>query len=206
MEKSAVVFLADGFEEIEALSPVDYLRRAGINVFTVAVPSKTMNDKYIVTSSHKVPVIADLSFDKFEEEFSNDLPDLIFCPGGMPGSSNLSDCSKLINFIKKCFLENKIISAICAAPAVVLAKTGCLKGKKWTCYPGMENNIASFCDLPIDEILKDSKHFDNKPFITDGNIVTGRGPGAAEEFAMELVRLMTDSKTATEISKGSCQR
>ena len=100
--KSAVVFLADGFEEVEALTPVDYLRRAGVEVFTVAVPSTTMNDPYIVMGSHKIPVIADMNFDEFKQEFETELPDLVFAPGGMNGSKNLAANEEVLSFIKKC--------------------------------------------------------------------------------------------------------
>ena len=131
--KTAVVFLADGFEEVEALTPVDYLRRSKeVEVITVAVPSVTMNDKYIVISSHNIPVIADMCFDEFKEQLSGEAADLVFCPGGMPGSTNLAASHDVIEYIKKCFSAGQYVSAICAAPAVVLAKTGVLKGKKWT--------------------------------------------------------------------------
>lgn len=197
--KNALVFLADGFEEIEALTPVDYLRRAGVEVFTVAVPSKTMNDPYIVISSHDVPVIADLKFEEFQEDFKEDLPDLIFIPGGMPGSSNCARNEELLNFIKKCFENQKQVSSLCAAPALVLSKTGILKGKNWTCYPGMEENVEP-------EDVEDSTHFENVPFVTDGNLTTGRGPGAAEEFAMELVKILCGQEVADKIKTTSCQR
>ncbi len=127
--KSAVVFLADGFEEVEALTPVDYLRRAGVEVFTVAVPSSTMNDPYIVMGSHKIPVIVDMNFDEFKQEFETELPDLVFAPGGMNGSKNLAANEEVLSFIKKCSEGSKQVAAICAAPALVLSKTGILKDK-----------------------------------------------------------------------------
>ena len=207
--KTAVVFLADGFEEVEALTPVDYLRRTHeIELFTVAVPSPTMNDKYIVTGSHNVPVIADMSFDEFKDEFETELPDLIFCPGGGPGSTNLAACAELSDFIKKCNEAGKYISAICAAPAAVLAKTGVLKGKEWTCYPASKNNLEQFCagTAPVSEVLSGSKYRDDAPFVTDINIVTSRGAGTAEQFAMELVRLLFGSEKAKSIHDATIQR
>lgn len=197
--KNAVIFLADGFEEIEALTVVDYLRRAQIEAFTVAVPSKTMNDPYIVTSAHDIPVIADLKFEEFQEDFKDDLPDLVYVPGGMPGSSNCAANNELLDFVKACFDSKKHVAAICAAPAVVLSKTGILKGKNWTCYPGMEENVEP-------EDVEDSTHFENVPFVTDENLTTGRGPGAAEEFAMELVRILCGEEISAKIKTASCQR
>lgn len=175
--KKAVVFLANGFEEIEALSPVDYLRRAGVEVTTVAVATSSRT----VESSHKVSVIADITLDAYLSSGS-DLPDVVVAPGGMPGALNLSNTSAVISFINQCFDAGKIVSAICASPALVLSKTKALKGKKWTCYTNMENDG--------DAEKYASNHIADKPFVTDGNVVTARGAGASEEFAMELVRLL----------------
>lgn len=207
--KQALVFLADGFEEIEALTPVDYLRRSHqVEVTTVAVPSPTMNDPYIVLGSHKIPVIADMNFDEFKANFLEELPDLIFFPGGMTGSANLAANKDLAAYIKKCFAAGKIVSAICAAPAVVLAKTGILKGRRWTCYPEMEKNVEQYCagEISASEALENSVHCSENPFETDGNVVTSRGAGTAEQFAMELVRLLTDAETARKLRAGTVQR
>lgn len=209
--KNALVFFADGFEEIEALTPVDYLRRSHqVEVTTVAVPSPTMNDPYIVIGSHNIPVIADMNFDEFKTNFTadSDLPDLVFFPGGMTGSANLAANAALTEYIKKCSAAGKFVSAICAAPAVVLAKTGVLKGKKWTCYPEMEKNVEQYCakEASVSDVMEGSVHCSDKPFVTDGNVITSRGAGAAEQFAMELVRLLTDSETAEKIRVGTVQR
>ncbi len=209
--KNALVFLADGFEEIEALTPVDYLRRSHqVEVTTVAVPSSTMNDPYIVIGSHKIPVIADMNFDEFKANFATDadLPDLIFFPGGMTGSANLAANKEITAYIKKCSAAGKFVSAICAAPAVVLAKSGVLKGRKWTCYPDMEKNVEQYCagEASVSDVMEGSVHCSEKPFVTDGNIITSRGAGTAEQFAMELVRLLTDSETAEKIHSGTVQR
>ncbi len=207
--KQALVFLADGFEEIEALTPVDYLRRSHqVEVTTVAVPSPTMNDPYIVMGSHKIPVIADMNFEEFKANFLDELPDLIFFPGGMNGSANLAANNELAAYIKKCFAAGKIVSAICAAPAVVLAKTGILKGRRWTCYPDMEKNVEQYCagGISAAEALEGSVHCSENPFETDGNVVTSRGAGTAEQFAMELVHLLTDKETAAKLRAGTVQR
>lgn len=195
----AIVFLADGFEEIEALTVVDYLRRAQVSVFTVAVPCKTMKDGNTVTAAHSVTVTADMTFNDFERDYASRLPDLVYIPGGMPGALNIAECGKAISFIKKCFDAGKYVSAICAAPAVVLSPTGILNGRRWTCYPGMQNQYAG-ATLPF------STYTENVPFVTDGTVITGRGPGCAEQFAMELVRLLCGEETASQIKKASIQR
>ena len=194
--KTAAIFFADGFEEVEAITPLDYLRRAGVEVFTVAIPSETMNDKYIVTSSHKVPMIMDLTFEEYLDSCKDGLPDLLFCPGGSRGADNLAACKELLAHLEKAWDDGKFVSAICASPAVVLGKTKVLDGKKWTCYPQMQDNakaeyLNAYCD---------------KVFVTDGNLITSRGAGAAEEFAMELVRLLAGPESAEKIRKGTLQR
>ncbi len=215
-EKCAVVFLADGFEEVEALTPVDYLRRThSVQVVTVAVPSETMNDPYIVTGSHGIPVIADMSFDEFKQNFMQEKPDLIFFPGGMNGSKNLAANKELYDFTIECNEQGKIISAICAAPAIVLAKTGVLKGKNWTCYPEMEKSVEQFCSaftdsngnkINAEEVLKGSTHKKDVPFVLDKNVVTGRGAGTAEQFAMGLVRLLAGEELFLKVKKDTLQR
>lgn len=194
--KTAAVFFADGFEEIEALSPVDYLRRAGVNVITVAVPSPTTKDKYVVTSSHKVPMIMDLTLDEYLAEYGKTLPDCAVLPGGSTGADNLAACTKLLEHLEACYAAGKLTAAICASPAVVFGKTNILKGKKWTCYPDMES-----CANPAY-----LTGYSNKVFITDGNLVTSRGPGASEQFAMELVKLLVNEETAKKIQIGTQQR
>lgn len=194
--KTIAVFLADGFEEIEGLSPVDYLRRAGLNVITVAVPSETMMEKNIVTASHKVTLFTDLTFDEYMAGYKNELPDAVVCPGGSVGADNLAACGELLEHLENCWKNGKLVAAICASPAVVLGKTSILKNKSWTCYPGME-------DCAKKEYLDG---YQNKVFITDGNLVTSRGPGASEQFAMELVRILAGDEVYNRIHTGSQQR
>ncbi len=194
--KSVAVFFADGFEEVEALTPVDYLRRAGVELYTVAIPSDTMNDKYIVTGSHKVPMIMDLTFEEYLESCKDGLPDLLFCPGGSRGADNLAACKKLLEHLEEAWDKGKYVSAICASPAVVLGKTKILEGKKWTCYPDMQGNAKN----------EYQGGYSDKVFVTDGNLITSRGAGAAEEFAMELVKLLAGQEVADKIHKGTLQR
>ena len=192
----AAVFFADGFEDIEALSPVDYMRRAGIEVITVGVKGRPFNDTMIVTSSHKVPMIMDTSLDAFLKDYADELPDCLVCPGGGLGAQNLSENAQLLDFLEKCNASGKLVAALCASPAVVLGKTNILKNKKWTCYPGMQDNAKP----------EYQGNYSDQVFITDGNLVTGRGPGASEQFAMELVRILAGQKTWEKIHTGSCQR
>lgn len=207
--KSVCVFLAPGFEEIEALTAVDYLRRAGQLVTTVSVPAAESDEKTsVVTGAHEIPVIADSVLEDFVSELGGTLPDAVYCPGGMPGASNLAASAEVLSLIKKCSENGKLVCAMCAAPAVVISKTGVLSGKKWTCYPGMNENLAEYCGdkKSADGLTAGSEHIENVPFVFDSNLLTGRGPGTAEEFAMKLVELLTDSSTARKIHDGSCQR
>lgn len=205
--KTALVFLADGFEEIEAVTVIDYLRRAQIEVFTVAVPSKTMQNEKFAIGSHNITIQADLTFREFQKKFSENLPDLLYIPGGIPGAPNNASCEDVIQFVKKMFENGKFVTALCASPAVVLSKTGVLKNKKWTCYPQMEKNLSEYCGTKenADLLTENSIHLES-PFVTDGNLVTGRGPGATEQFAMELVRLLCGQEIMEKIKKASVQR
>lgn len=204
----AVVFLADGFEEIEALTVVDYLRRAEADVAMVAVPVVTMKTPDMPTGAHGISVRADCGLEEYLRSSGSGLPDCIFIPGGMPGAANIGADERVLQFIVKCFNAGKLVSAICAAPAVVLAKTGILAGHKYTCYPGMEDGLSDYCGSPgrMMECMKGSTLVRGIPFITDGTIVTGRGPGCAEQFAMELVRILFGEKAAARIHDSSIQR
>ena len=194
--KTAAIFFADGFEEVEAITPLDYLRRAGVKVTTVLIPSPQTQQPDIAVSSHKLPIITDTTMEEYLAEADNNLPDCVICPGGSLGAQNLAASEELRKHLEKCYAEGKLVAAICASPAVVLGKTNILKCKKWTCYPDMQG-----------EANKDYlSGYSDKPFITDGQLVTSRGAGAAEEFAMELVRILTNEETAKKIHDGTLQR
>ena len=203
------VFLAQGFEEIEALTVVDYLRRAEQNVVLVSVPEDGCpSEKIIVTGSHGISLKADLLLKDYIKELDKGLPDAIYFPGGMPGAKNLSENQFLFNFTIKMARSGKIVAAICASPAVVLAQTGILANRRWTCYPGMENELDKWCGsaLKARELTENSTHIKDVPFVLDNNVLTGRGPGTAEEFAMKLVELTAGEQTAQKIREASCQR
>ena len=157
------VFLADGFEEIEALSVVDILRRCQIEVQTVSI---TENKQ--VTGSHGIPVLADITL----EQANTDTAQALILPGGLPGSDNLQSCKPLEDVLKKAAKEGRIVAAICAAPKV-LGAFGLLAGKKATCYPGFEKELLGATPL-------------TEKVVRDGNAITSRGAGTAADFAFAL--------------------
>lgn len=176
--KKVYLFLAYGFEEVEALTAVDLLRRAGVEVITVSVSSNNA-----VTGAHSIPVVADIKLD----ESSFDDADAIVLPGGLPGVDHLKECDKLINIIKGCFEKGKYICAICAAPTI-LGEMGILKGRKATSYPGCESALLG-ADISEDKVC------------VDGNIITSRGVGTAIDFACEIIRTLVNEQKASEIRK-----
>jgi 4-methyl-5(b-hydroxyethyl)-thiazole monophosphate biosynthesis len=171
------VFLADGFEEIEALTPMDVLRRAGLDVRTVGVGSKR------VTGSHRVEVIADIE----EKEMEFDSLQAVVLPGGLPGAVNLDRSRSVQKAVARCFEGGGYVAAICAAPSV-LGHMGLLKGKRATCSPGFEKELlgAEFCDESV---------------VADGKIITGNGPGAAMPFALKLAEVLSGEETARRLRK-----
>ena len=207
--KKVAVFLARGFEEIEAITIIDYLRRAEVDVTTVAIPEKgSIESTALVMGSHCISIVADMQLNVYLHSVGEDYPDAVFCPGGMPGAINIANCEPAVDLIKRMHNAGKIVAAICAAPVVVLAKTGILSGKSYTCYPGMEDDLANYCGSApkMDLAMKDSKLIRGVPFVFDRNVLTGRGPGTAEEYAMEFVRILTDETTRNRLAKGACQR
>lgn len=173
------VYLADGFEEIEALAPVDFLKRAGVEVVTVGVSSKE------VTGTHNIKVIADITAD--EVVLGDELQGIIL-PGGMPGAENLNNSPLVQMAIDYCAENNKIIGAICAAP-FILGRKGLLKGKNATCFPGFENELleASIVESGV---------------IIDGTIVTAKGAGIAWEFGAAICSIITGEEKALQILRG----
>ena len=190
-----LVLLAEGFEEIEALTPVDYLRRTGAEVTLAGI-----NGKKIV-GSHKITVEADCQIsDVNASEFY-----MVICPGGMPGSSNIAASAKAADVIRTINSKNGFIAAICAAPVVVLAPLGLLKGKKFTCYPGMENSIEQFAGQNWKELTAGATHSKDR-IVQDGKTITAGGPGVAEEFALKLVEVLFGKDKASELRKGIVAR
>lgn len=165
------LFLADGFEEIEALTPVDLLRRAGIDVITVGVSGKT------VAGSHGISVTADVCAEEALAMLKDGkTPEMIILPGGMPGAATLDASAVVDTFIDAAEGANAYIAAICAAP-MILGKRGLLKGREATCFPGFEEYLAGAEYVDVHT-------------VTDGRYITGRAMGAATEFALALVKAL----------------
>lgn len=164
------VILANGFETLEGLTVVDILRRAEVECNTFALEGTE------VITSHNIKVQADKNI---MDEVINDY-DFIVLPGGMPGSINLRDNERVINLIKEFNSKKKWVCAICAGP-IALGKAGVIDGKKVTCYPGFEDQLGG-CNYKEDLV------------VTDGNIITGRGPAAAIPFAFEILSKISEEK------------
>ena len=163
MKKKALIILADGFEEVEAITPIDILRRSEIEVITAGL------GKEEITGTHNITVKTDVIFEEYDE-----LPDAIVLPGGMPGAENLAISAKVKELISKMDSKGRLIGAICASPALVLAPTGILDGKNATCYPGMDQNFPAS--------VKSSK----ERVVQDGNIITSMGPATAFDFGLKM--------------------
>lgn len=176
MKKKVIIALADGFEEIEALTPIDFLRRIGFDVVTAGIGKKR------IQSSHKVNIETDISIDEVQ-----DTPDAFILPGGMPGSVNLMQSDQVINLISKTYDSGNLVASICAA-AIALNKANIIKNKKVTAYPTVKDD------------LKGCIYTGNR-VETDGNIITGIGPGASLEFAKQIAIYLGESKKAEELSK-----
>ncbi|MBI1870085.1 MAG: DJ-1/PfpI family protein [Chlamydiae bacterium] len=178
MSKKVLVVLAEGFEEIEAVTPMDVLRRAGLEVIVAGLSGKT------VAGSHGIKIQADVTLDEVSE-----VPDLLILPGGMPGAQNLGSSKKVAEMIKKVDQEKKWLGAICAAPPLAVAPTGILNGKRATCYPGYEDKFPS------------SVTFLEERVVRDGKVVTSRGPGSALEFSLCLVEQLVGKDKANDLKK-----
>ena len=176
--KRVSVLLADGFEEIEALTVVDLLRRAKVYVDTVSI-----TDEYTVRGAHGIPVQTEDLFD--ETDLSE--TDMIVLPGGMPGTTNLGAHSGVRKAVKGFYDEGKYVAAICAAPTV-LSDLGILKGKRATCYPAMEEELQGAL-------------LTGTAVAVDGNIITSQGVGTAIEFALQLIEILEGRKKALEIGQ-----
>ena len=170
------VFLADGCEEVEALTPVDLIRRAGHEVCMVSVMGRKQ-----ITGSHGIRIEADVLLE--DEEF--DEGDMYLLPGGMPGTRFLGESRRLAELLLQRHAQGKHLAAICAAPSV-LGQLGILKDKKAVCYPGFEEKLTGAQVLTV-------------PAVTDGTITTARGVGAGIDFGLELIRVLDGADKAREI-------
>ena len=184
--KKAVLLLADGFEEVEAVTPIDFLRRAGIELHVLGVGGRRL------TGGHGIQIAADASVDEFGKEFREDA-DAVLIPGGMPGAANVAASADARNLIMRAHADGKLIAAICAAPAVVLYPLGILDGKAATCYPGFEKEWTK-------------ARFSEERVVRDGAVITSRGPGTAAEFAEAVIEYLLDSDAAADIHRRTLQK
>ena len=173
------IFLAEGFEETEAVATIDILRRGGLEVISVSITNGS-----IVIGAHDIAVIADQVFDK--TDFSHG--DMLVLPGGMPGTKNLNAHAGLRDLLLRYNNEGKRIAAICAAPSI-LGELELLAGKQATVYPGYESSLteATVVDLPV---------------IKDGNIITAQSPGAVFDFGLAIITELFGQEKADEVAAG----
>ncbi len=174
-------FIASGFEEVEALVPVDVFRRGGVDIKTVSVTGSN-----VVESSHGVKIHTDLTFGEAEPMLDD--ADLLMLPGGMPGASNLAAHDGVKKALMRQAEKGGMIAAICAAP-MVLGKLGLLRGRRATCYPGFEDTL-------------EGAEYTAGLVTVDGNITTGEGPAAALPYAYSLLGRLTDTANSDAVAEG----
>ena len=172
------LFLADGFEDVEALAPLDVMRRAGIHVEVLGIGNN------VIKSSHNVNFVCDRSCAGlvFDESL-----DGVILPGGMPGTKNLENNIAVKGAVDYCYKNDKLICAICAAPSI-LGHMGILKGRKAVCYPGFEDEL-------------NGAEISGEPVVRDGNIITAKGMGVAVDFGLEIISAFLGEDTAKRIAK-----
>jgi len=178
MSKKALLAVADGIEELEAIAIIDCLRRAGADLTIASV------QKLQIITARKVKITADCLITDCTEK----VYDLIVLPGGMPGAEHLRDCRELVGMLKNQKESGRLYAAICASPAVVFEHHGLLADKKATCYP------------PMAEKLK-NRQAANQRVVVDGNCITSQGPATALEFSLKLVELLFGSERSQELAK-----
>ncbi len=176
------IFLADGFEEIEALCPLDLMLRAGIEVKTVSI-----NQTTLVRGAHNIKVEADMTLDSLE--LCSDTLCGVMLPGGLPGADNLFECDKVRQAVQLAYDEGKLVCAICAAP-YILGEMGLLAGKEAICYPGFENRLHG-------AVISQNK------VVCANNVITAKGMGVAFDFGIEIVKYFKGEAAAEALSKAT---
>lgn len=177
--KKAYVFMANGFEDIEAIGTIDILRRGGVDVKTISITGSNA-----VESAHGIIIVADLMIE--EADFSD--ADAMVLPGGLPGATNLNEHNGVRDALVTQAEQGKIVAAICAAP-LVLGSLGLVKGKRATCYPGFETYL-------------EGAEYTHELCTVDGNITTGEGPGATFDFAYALLSQLVGNETVAQLQEG----
>jgi protein deglycase len=176
--KKIAVLLAHGFEEIEAITPIDILRRGGVVIVIAGVGGNQ------ITGSHGVGIECDITLDQLKaDDFSG-----VVLPGGLPGASNILQSEEAASFIKSMHQDKKLIAAICASPAIVLSPLNILDGKKSTGYPGSEKDFSSLVELKTDKV------------VVDGNIITSRGPGTSADFSFAILEYLEGKDKADSVA------
>ena len=182
MAKKVAVLLAVGFEEVEAATPIDFLRRAGFDVTVAGVGGTSIEGAHGLTFQTDTKVT----------KLSSDL-DAVVVPGGMPGATNLAASEEVNALIRKLFKEGKLVASICASPAVVLSPLGILEGKKATCHPSAVKDLK--CGTISEERV-----------VHDGNVITSQGPGTAAEFSIKIVEYLAGENAAQELHRRTFQK
>ena len=176
------LFLADGFEDMEAIAPRDVLLRGGVDVQTVSI-----TDDPFVTSSHGITVSADLTRDDYDALE----PDVMIFPGGMPGTKNLAADAALMEKMRACYAAGGVLAAICAAPGLVLSQLDDVEGKRFTCFEGCQ-----------DPMIARGAVFTPESAVVDGRLVTGRGAGHAVNFGLAILEVIKGKETADRVRAG----
>ena len=183
MAKKAIILLADGFEDVEAITPIDYLRRAGAEI-TIASVSGSLT---VTSRWGGVKLIADNTLTELTLRGYSEY-DAVIVPGGMPGAVNLAASKETSSLLKDMAADGKLICAICASPVVVLSPLGLISGKKYTCYPGMEEKTKEGL-------------WSGKSVVADGNIITSRAAGTAGEFAIAIIEKLFGEEAGKKIAE-----
>ena len=185
--KGIHIFLADGFEDMEALATRDVLLRGGVPVMTVSI-----TDEYLVESSHGLQVTADTSWNDLEVmEPGTDGTDVMIFPGGMPGSKNLAGHAELMEILQDHWSRGGAVAAICAAPGLVVSQLPGLEGKHFTCFNGFE-----------EALIGKGAVYEKEGTVTDGNLITGRGAGWAVEFGLAILTYLKGKEAADKVRAG----
>jgi len=185
--KGVTLFLADGFEDMEALGTRDVLLRGGVPVTTVSI-----TDEYLVESSHGLQVTADTSWADLEVmEPGTDGTDVMIFPGGMPGSKNLATHAELMEILQDHWARGGAVAAICAAPGLVVSQLPGLEGKHVTCFDGFE-----------EALIQKGALYEKKGTVTDGTLITGRGAGWAVEFGLAILAYLKGQDAADKVRAG----
>lgn len=184
--KGVFIFLAEGFEDVEALATADVLRRGGVEVELVSI-----TDEPFVVSSHRVAVGVDQTFDYFAlniDKGGTDEKDVMIFPGGMPGTRNLAGFDMLMDMMQEHYDDGGTVAAICAAPGLVLSQLNGIDGKRVTCFDGFEGYLREA-----------GATFEPRPAIADGRVITGRSAGHAIAFGLEILKKIKGEEKAAEV-------